>query len=101
MCIRDRLGARYLRVNHHGPVARSCYPVGDGGEIVWAGDRDTSAAETAPDRGDVGGRESDMVKRVTAGAEVVDFRSVGLVVVDHDEQVEAEPDGGLKFADGD
>src|SRR5216683_3161254 len=68
-------------------------------EVLVAPNRHAVAAESAPDPGEVSGREPHGVERVPFGCEMVHLRAVRRVVVDHDDHGQAEPDHGLELAD--
>src|SRR5690349_10021377 len=91
--------AGHLGVDDQRGGTRPGQPVPDRGQVVRAAHGQGVAAEAAADRGDVGGREPDRAERVPVRAEVVHLGAVGLVVVDHDDHAQAEPDRGLQLAD--
>src|SRR6516162_11437035 len=93
------LGAGHLRVHHERTPARSVDPAGDGGQVGRRPDRDAGAAEAAADFRDIGRREGDVAERMAVRAEMVDLRAVGLVVIYHDEQAQAEADRRFELAD--
>ena len=88
-----------LGVDHQRPVPRSGQPGAHRVQVSQRADGQARAAEAARDLGEVGGREPDGAQRMPVRAEMMHLGPVRLVVVDHDQHGQAEPDDGFQLAD--